>query len=50
MAESERMMFICDYKGCDKIFTTKFSLKRHILVHSQRKPLECSFCGKKFAL
>ena len=44
------MKFICDYKGCDRIFTTKFSLKRHLLVHSQRKPLECQFCGKKFAL
>lgn len=50
MADSDKAKFICDYKGCDKIFNTKFSLKRHLLVHSQKKDLECRHCGKKFAL
>ena len=35
---------------CDTIFTTKFSLTRHRLVHSKEKKYACRFCDKKFAL
>lgn len=35
---------------CDQIFTTKFSLSRHSLVHSKEKPFKCRFCDKRFAL
>lgn len=42
--------YICDYSGCEKVFPTRFSLKRHTLIHSKIKKHECKFCQKKFAL
>eukprot|EP00826_Nyctotherus_ovalis_P037837 TRINITY_DN348_c0_g1_i4.p1 TRINITY_DN348_c0_g1~~TRINITY_DN348_c0_g1_i4.p1 ORF type:complete len:214 (+),score=41.74 TRINITY_DN348_c0_g1_i4:213-854(+) len=42
--------FACTEPGCDKIFATKFSLKRHNTVHSNYKPFLCRNCGKKFGL
>lgn len=43
-------MFECEFEGCDKKFTTKFSLKRHYYIHSKVKTYSCTFCPKTFAL
>ena len=43
-------MFKCDMKGCDKLFSTKFSLKRHIMIHVNKKNFVCSVCQKPFVL
>ncbi len=34
--------------GCDKKFTSKFKLKRHILIHSQTKTFSCDICRRSF--
>lgn len=46
MTKSE--IYKCE--ACDQIFTTKFSLSRHALVHSKVKKYACRFCDKRFAL
>ena len=43
-------IFPCNHPGCAKIFPSKFSLRRHIVVHSGIKPYICDICGKKFAM
>ena len=42
--------FVCSYPGCNQIFKTKFSCKRHNLTHTKEKAYICNECGKKFAL
>ncbi len=42
--------FACPYDGCGRLFRTKFSMKRHTLVHNADKNYECKYCHKKFAL
>ena len=34
--------------GCDKKFTSKFKLKRHVLIHSQTKTFLCDICKRAF--
>ncbi len=29
-----KQKFICDFYKCERIFSTKYSLKRHMLVHN----------------
>ena len=36
------------FSGCDKKFTSKFKLKRHILIHSQTKTFLCEICQRAF--
>ena len=36
------------FSGCDKKFTSKFKLKRHILIHSQTKRFLCDVCKRAF--
>ena len=36
------------FSGCDKKFTSKFKLKRHILIHSQTKTFTCDTCHRAF--
>lgn len=43
-------IFICDYKGCEKIFTTKYSLIRHNQTHKKRKDFKCKECDKTFSI
>uniref|UniRef100_A0A1B0D8Y7 C2H2-type domain-containing protein n=1 Tax=Phlebotomus papatasi TaxID=29031 RepID=A0A1B0D8Y7_PHLPP len=34
---------------CERIFTTKFNLKQHILIHTEIKDHTCTYCGKSFS-
>ncbi|XP_055712362.1 zinc finger protein 583-like isoform X1 [Phlebotomus papatasi] len=34
---------------CEKIFTTKFNLKQHILIHTEIKDHTCTCCRKSFS-
>eukprot|EP00826_Nyctotherus_ovalis_P035781 TRINITY_DN3104_c0_g1_i3.p1 TRINITY_DN3104_c0_g1~~TRINITY_DN3104_c0_g1_i3.p1 ORF type:complete len:210 (-),score=14.69 TRINITY_DN3104_c0_g1_i3:101-730(-) len=45
-----KKLFACEYPGCDQVFRTKFSCKRHTLTHTKEKPHTCEECGKKFSL
>ena len=42
--------YICDYSDCKKKFTTRFSLRRHLITHDNKRGHECPICFKKFAL
>ncbi len=50
MCNSTSQDFHCEIEGCDRRFTTRFSLKRHLFIHSNTKSLVCRFCSKRFAL
>ena len=41
-------IFIYFFADCDKKFTSKFKLKRHILIHSQTKTFLCDVCHRAF--
>eukprot|EP00347_Sterkiella_histriomuscorum_P004435 403360469 len=49
-SQFEEEKFDCQFPGCKKCFTTKFSLKRHYYIHSRRKTFNCEYCDKVFAL
>ena len=40
----------CTHEGCDKAFTTRFSLRRHLVSHLPAKQFQCKLCFKKFTL
>jgi len=42
--------FFCDVSGCNKAYTTRFSLRRHIASHSAVKSHVCLLCFKSFTL
>lgn len=42
--------FFCKKPGCNKSYTTRFSLRRHYTSHSSVKPHVCVLCFKSFAL
>eukprot|EP00831_Metopus_contortus_P020751 TRINITY_DN19181_c0_g1_i1.p1 TRINITY_DN19181_c0_g1~~TRINITY_DN19181_c0_g1_i1.p1 ORF type:complete len:151 (-),score=18.50 TRINITY_DN19181_c0_g1_i1:213-623(-) len=46
----EAAVYPCPFKDCNKLFKSKFALKRHALIHSTDKPYPCPYCGKKFSL
>lgn len=43
-------LFRCDVMACDKVFKTKYSLKRHMKIHKIKKEWQCKKCHKQFAL
>ena len=43
-------VYTCNYPECNKIFSTKFSWKRHQIIHNPKRNFICQCCGKKFAL
>jgi uncharacterized Zn-finger protein len=43
-------IFVCDFKGCEKELSTKFSLQRHALIHMHKKDFKCRHCPKTFML
>ena len=49
-SENGSKTFRCDYANCTKVFTTRFSLRRHYLTHLGIKEHQCQFCGKRFSL
>jgi len=45
--ESFYFEFNCEYKGCEKSYSTKYNLKRHIeCVHDCIKRFQCEICSK----
>lgn len=40
----------CKYHDCNKKFTTRFSLRRHVSTHAPAKQYICVICHKKFSL
>jgi len=47
--DSKHGIFPCTHSGCNGVFNTKFSWKRHQLVHREEKKFECQWCRKLFA-
>ncbi len=45
-----KLQYACPFPNCGRLFSTRFSMKRHSLVHSQEKQYTCEYCDKKFAL
>jgi uncharacterized Zn-finger protein len=44
------VLFTCSHKGCKKSFNSRFSMKRHQLIHQPDKPYACVYCPKRFLL
>lgn len=45
--ESKNFEFNCEYKGCEKAYSTKYNLKRHLeCVHEGIKRFQCDLCSK----
>eukprot|EP00826_Nyctotherus_ovalis_P027920 TRINITY_DN218_c0_g1_i2.p1 TRINITY_DN218_c0_g1~~TRINITY_DN218_c0_g1_i2.p1 ORF type:complete len:195 (-),score=34.00 TRINITY_DN218_c0_g1_i2:173-757(-) len=47
---SKNGIFPCTHPGCVGVFNTRFSWKRHQLVHKEEKEFECLKCGRRFTL
>lgn len=44
------VIFCCMYMGCDKTYSTKFNLKRHVeTIHLNKKRHYCEECKRWFA-
>lgn len=38
----------CTFSGCGKLFKSRWSLTRHLRVHSGERPFKCELCKKSF--
>ncbi|XP_050397002.1 zinc finger protein Xfin [Patella vulgata] len=45
-SKSPERRFACE--TCGKLFHQKYSVKKHMLTHSDKKPFVCEICGKGF--
>ncbi|OMJ84109.1 hypothetical protein SteCoe_14799 [Stentor coeruleus] len=44
---TRKLVLKCNFAGCDKLYSTKYNLKRHLeTVHSNLKRFQCRLCGK----
>jgi uncharacterized Zn-finger protein len=50
VSKGVKKRFRCDLVECEKIFSTKYSLKRHYQKHYTKKKYKCKFCEKCFNL
>lgn len=49
MEEFIVIQYCCMVNGCDKVYVSKFNLKRHVSVHHLRDVrYDCQLCGKNF--
>lgn len=46
---SSEELIPCSYPGCSQYFRSRFSCKRHQLVHTKEKKFVCEECGKRFS-
>ena len=42
--------FQCPSEGCGRVFSAKFLLNRHMVIHSEVKKYKCEYCQKSFSL
>lgn len=50
LPEFTRTLFCCMIPGCDKAYSTRFNLKRHVeSIHQKKKKHQCSECMRWFA-
>lgn len=48
---TEKQKIPCSHKGCKRIFTNPYNMKRHLKrVHSEVKNFQCNDCGRFFAI
>ncbi len=45
-----KKLYKCDIRDCEKLFSSKFSLKRHNMKHFNNKIYVCRHCKKAFVL
>ena len=50
ISSTKQRLHKCNFTGCQKHYTTKFSLKRHLFSHRQVKPFACRVCQQRFTL
>lgn len=50
MSEHLVMLYCCMAAGCDKVYNTKFNLKRHVNSHHLKKKRHiCETCQREFS-
>ena len=45
--ENKKLEFFCEFKGCEKVYSTKYNLRRHVeSAHECIKRFKCELCSK----